>query len=107
MPSVPLSEIVSYVSGRYDGPGDVAITGVAPLSEAGEGHISFLSNPKYAAQLASTKAAAILVSADHAEESPRFIRVPNPYFAMARVIARFFDRRPMPEGISPHASIAG
>ncbi len=106
MPAVPLSEIVSYVSGRYDGAADVAITGVAPLSDAGEGQISFLSNPKYAPELAKTKATAILVSADHAEESPRYIRVPNPYFAMARVIARFFDRRPMPQGVSPHAAVA-
>jgi UDP-3-O-[3-hydroxymyristoyl] glucosamine N-acyltransferase len=106
MPPVPLSEIVSYVSGRYDGPADVAISGVAPLAEADEGQISFLSNPKYAPQLAATKATAVLVSADLAEQSPRYIRVANPYFAMARVIARFFDRRPMPRGISPQASIA-
>ena len=44
MPSVALSDIVSYVSGRYDGPAGVAITGVAPLSDAGEGEISFLSH---------------------------------------------------------------
>ena len=106
MPSVPLSEIVSYVAGRYEGPGDVAITGVAPLSDAAEGQLSFLSNPKYAADLKATKAAAVLVGTDHPEQSPRYIRVPNPYFAVARVIARFFDRRPMPQGVSPQASVA-
>ena len=106
MPSVLLSEIVSYVSGRFDGPGDVPIAGVAPLADAGEGQISFLSNPKYAPQLAATQATAVLVSNDLEEQSPRYIRVANPYFAMARVIARFFDRRPMPLGISPQASIA-
>lgn len=106
MPPVPLSEIVSYVSGRYDGPADVVITGVAPLGDAEEGEISFLSNPKYASQLAATRATAVLVGNDHEGDSPRFIRVANPYFAIARVIARFFDRRPMPQGISPHASVA-
>jgi len=106
MPSVPLSDIVSYVSGRYDGPADVAITGVAPLSDAGEGQISFLSNPKYAPQLASTNATAILVANDLEGDSPRYIRVANPYFAMARVIAKFFDRRPAPQGVSPQAAVA-
>jgi UDP-3-O-[3-hydroxymyristoyl] glucosamine N-acyltransferase len=106
MPSVPLSDIVSYVSGRYSGPGDVAISGVAPLAEAGEGQISFLSNPKYAPQLAGTKAAAVLVSNDLEADSPRYIRVADPYFAVASVIARFFDRRPMPQGVSPNAAIA-
>jgi UDP-3-O-[3-hydroxymyristoyl] glucosamine N-acyltransferase len=107
MPAVPLSNIVEYVSGRYDGPRDLVITGVAPLADAGAAEISFLSNPKYAPQVATTGAAAVLVSRDFPGHSPRWIRVDNPYFAMARVVARFFDERPMPKGISPLASIAG
>jgi len=105
MPSVSLSTIVSFVSGRYDGP-DASITGVAPLSEAGESHISFLSNPKYAPQLATTRAAAVLVADDLPGDSPQWIRVANPYFAMARVVAQFFASRPVPKGVSPHAAIA-
>lgn len=105
MPSVPLSSIVSYVSGRYDGP-ETEITGVAPLSEAGERHISFLANPKYAPQIETTKAAAVLVANDLAGDSARWIRVDNPYFAMARVVARFFAARPAPQGISKHVDIA-
>jgi len=105
MPAVPLSEIVTYVSGRYDGP-DGTITGVAPLADATDGQISFLANPKYVTELASTRATAVLVGNELAIESPRWIRVDNPYFAMARVVARYFDQKPMPRGISPHASIA-
>ena len=106
MPAVPLSEIVEFVSGRYDGPGDVAITGVAPLSDAGEGQISFLANPKYATLLESTQATAVLVSNELEGSEARWIRVSNPYYAMARVVAKFFDRRPMPIGISEKASVA-
>jgi UDP-3-O-[3-hydroxymyristoyl] glucosamine N-acyltransferase len=105
MPSVSLSTIVSFVSGRYDGP-DTTITGVAPLSEAGEGQISFLSNPKYAPQLATTRAAAVLVANDLPGDSPNWIRVANPYYAMARVVGEFFAQRPAPKGVSPHAAIA-
>ncbi|HEY0372354.1 MAG TPA: UDP-3-O-(3-hydroxymyristoyl)glucosamine N-acyltransferase [Thermoanaerobaculia bacterium] len=105
MPPVPLAEIVTFVSGRYRGP-DVPIAGVAPLSEATEQHISFLSNPKYAAQLETTSAAAILVANDLEGDSPRWIRVANPYYAMATTVARFFAQRPRPMGISPQASIA-
>jgi UDP-3-O-[3-hydroxymyristoyl] glucosamine N-acyltransferase len=106
MPAVPLSEIVRFVSGRHDGPGDVSITGVAPLGEAEEGQISFLANPKYAPQLETTRATAVLVANDLAGESPRWIRVDNPYYAMARVVAQFFAEKPAPRGISPHAAIA-
>ena len=105
MPAVPLADIVSFVSGRYDGP-DATITGVAPLADAGDGEISFLANPKYAPQLDTTRATAVLVSNDLGGASPRWIRVDNPYFAMARIVARFFNERPMPKGISSHASIA-
>ncbi len=105
-PAVPLSQIVSFVSGRYDGPADVVIEGVLPLSEATERHISFLSNPKYAPQLESTRAAAVLVAHDIPGESPKWIRVANPYLAMATTVARFFAARPQPKGISPHAAIA-
>jgi len=106
MPAVPLSDIVSFVSGRFEGPSDETIDGVMPLSEATERHISFLSNPKYAAQVETTRAAAVLVANDLPGDSPRWIRVANPYLAMARVVSRFFAGRPAPAGISPQASIA-
>src|SRR3990170_4949536 len=105
MPAVPLSEIVSFVSGRYSGP-DATIDGVLPLSEATERHISFLSNPKYASQLETTNAAAVLVANDLEGDSLKWIRVADPYYAMATTVARFFAERPRPNGISPHAAIA-
>lgn len=106
MPAVPISEIVAFTGGRYSGPAGRMIDGVSPLAGAGEAQLSFLSNPKYASQLASTKAAAIFVSDDVEGDDDRFIRVANPYYAMASVVAKYFDRRPMPSGISPLASIA-
>ncbi len=106
MPAVPISEIVAFTGGRYSGPADRMIDGVAPLAGAGEAQLSFLSNPKYASQLASTRAAAIFVSDDVTGDDDRFVRVANPYYAMASVVAKYFDRRPMPSGISPLASIA-
>ena len=104
--SVPIGEIVEFVEGTYAGPRDLEIAGVAPLSAAGNGQLSFLSNPKYAPQLATTGAGAILVSKSLEGEDRRFIRVDDPYFSVARVLARWFARRPVPDGISPQASIA-
>jgi len=102
---VNLRDIVAFVSGRYDGP-DAEIIGVAPLSEATAQHVSFLSNPKYAPQVETTNAAAVLVANDLPGDSQKFIRVANPYFAMATTVARFFAHRPKPEGISSKAEIA-
>lgn len=104
MPAVPLHDIVRYVSGRYDGP-DLLISGVAPLADATDQYLSFLSNPKYAPMLQTTRAAAVFVAEDLEGNAPNWIRVGNPYFAMARTVANFFAARPRPEGLSPLASI--
>src|SRR5438045_870654 len=106
MPSVPISEIADLVSGRYDGPRDLAIRGVATLSDAQPDQLSFLGNPKYAAQLVTTKAGALLVPKSAPGEDVRFIRVDDVYFAMARILDRWFGERTAPSGISPLASIA-
>ncbi|HEX8154553.1 MAG TPA: UDP-3-O-(3-hydroxymyristoyl)glucosamine N-acyltransferase [Thermoanaerobaculia bacterium] len=105
MPAVPISDIVTFVAGSYSGPADVTVTGVAPLASASEQQISFLSNPKYAPQVETTRASAVLVANDFSGDDERFVRVPNPYFAMATVVARWFAERPAPRGISPLAAI--
>ncbi|HEY3054461.1 MAG TPA: UDP-3-O-(3-hydroxymyristoyl)glucosamine N-acyltransferase [Thermoanaerobaculia bacterium] len=106
MAEVTLGEIADFVGGKFEGVRDARVDGVAPLSEATESQISFLSNPRYAPQLESTRAAAVLVEKSLDTNSARYIRVENPYYAMARVVTRWFAQRPMPSGISPLASIA-
>jgi UDP-3-O-[3-hydroxymyristoyl] glucosamine N-acyltransferase len=106
MPAVPISEIVAYTGGRYDGPADRMIEGVAPLADANATQLAFLSNPKYAPQLAMTKAAAILVPEQAPGDDDRFIRVADPYYAFAQTLTKYFAFRAVPDGISPRASIA-
>jgi UDP-3-O-[3-hydroxymyristoyl] glucosamine N-acyltransferase len=102
MAGIAVSEIVKLVGGKYAGP-EKTISGVAGLAEAGPEHLSFLSNRKYESQVASSNAGAILISGD-ASDDPRFIKVANPYVALADVLTRFFDNRP-PAGVSPLASV--
>jgi len=104
MPEVTLGEIADFVGGKFTGARETRVNGVAPLSDATDHHLSFLANPKYAPQLETTRAAAILAGSD--VPGARVIRVDNPYFAMARVVTRWFADRPMPSEISPLASIA-
>lgn len=106
MPAVSISDIVALVGGRHDGPRERSIRGVAALADAGDDQLSFLSNPKYAAQITTTRAGAILVADDLAGDDPRYIRVANPYLAWAMVIERWFTPDSGTSGISPLASIA-
>jgi UDP-3-O-[3-hydroxymyristoyl] glucosamine N-acyltransferase len=105
MPSVSLGEIVDFIDGHYAGNRDLLITTVASLTDAAADQLSFLSNRKYASQLAQTNAGAILVPKNLEGENDRWIRVDDPYFAIARIMTRWFGARPMPKGISPKASI--
>lgn len=105
MPEVTLGEIADFVGGTFNGSRETRVSGVAALADATERHISFLANPKYAPQLHTTHAAAVLAG-NEVPSGPRVIRVANPYFAMARVVSRWFAERPVPSGISPLASVA-
>lgn len=106
MPTVPLGEIVDFVGGDYVGDRGRSVTAVAPLGQASSKQLSFLSNRKYATQLTETKAGAILVPRNVEGEDGRWIRVDDPYFAVARIMTRWFSARPMPKGVSPLASIS-
>jgi UDP-3-O-[3-hydroxymyristoyl] glucosamine N-acyltransferase len=106
MPAVPIQEIVALVGGRYDGPAELALHGIAPLAEATPEQLSFLANPKYAAQVPTTRAGAVLVADDFDGTDTRLIRVKNPYLAMATVAAKWFAARHAPRGISPLAAVS-
>src|SRR5947207_15127145 len=106
MPSVSIGEIVDFIGGRYAGNRGCMISAVAPLIGANAEQLSFLSNRKYSAQLAASKAGAVLVPQNLEGEDDRWIRVDDPYFAIARIMTKWFGARPMPKGISAQASIA-
>jgi UDP-3-O-[3-hydroxymyristoyl] glucosamine N-acyltransferase len=106
MVGIPIREIVDFVGGDYRGAGDTVISSVNTLSSASPAEISFLSNAKYGPQLQHTRAGAVLVPQQVSGEDPRWIRVPDPYFAMSQVVTRWFARRPMAVGISSQAAVA-
>lgn len=83
-----LDQIVAQLGGRLIGDGSVEILQVGALSSAGRGQISFLTNPKYRAQLKTTHASAVIVSEKNAgdTEIPRIVHA-NPYAYYARVTA--------------------
>ncbi|HEX3951144.1 MAG TPA: UDP-3-O-(3-hydroxymyristoyl)glucosamine N-acyltransferase [Steroidobacteraceae bacterium] len=62
------------------------IHGVATLSHAEPGSLSFLANSRYRRQLSSTRATAVIVSAEDEAHCPCAALIhPNPYLAYARI----------------------
>lgn len=102
-----LSEIVEQLGGILEGDADLEIMAVAGLGEAGPGDISFLSNPKYAAHVAITKASAIIVPADWDRPAPcALVRVENSDQTFAQAAELFYEELSRPAtGIHPSAVV--
>lgn len=87
-----LSEIAKLVGGNLpEGSENPEITGVAALRDALSGDLSFLSNMKYASQVPTTKATAVLVAEDYHAEGVGAIllRVKSPDKAFADIVPLF------------------
>jgi UDP-3-O-[3-hydroxymyristoyl] glucosamine N-acyltransferase len=103
-----LSDIVEKLGGNLEGDGNVEITAVAGLAEAGQGDVSFLANPKYAAQVATTKASAVIVPNDWDRPATcALVRVDNADHVFAQAAELFFEAPPRPPaGVHPSAVVA-
>jgi len=107
-----LGELVERLGGQLAGDPDIEVIGIAPLSDAGASHISFLSNSKFRAQAGQSQAAALILSANDdatVAESYRGARivVKNPYVYFARA-AQLFEAQTAyvkPAGVHPTAFV--
>lgn len=85
---------------------DIEITGAAGLDEAGEGHVTFLANPKYTPRVNTTRASAIYLSEDAATERQiAILRVKDPYLAYTRALRIFYPEPEFQPFIHPSAVI--
>src|SRR5262245_17083567 len=103
---VRLAEIAERLGCVMKGDGDVEITGVVGIEEAGPGHLTFVSNPKYAAKARTTTASAIIVSADFPDVEHATLRSPNPYLTFAQAVELFYEAPKSTPGVNPSARIA-
>ena len=104
--SLKLSELAEQFGLRLHGDGETAIDGVGTLSGASATQISFLSNPAYRDQLASTRAAAVIIAADELDVCPvNALLADDPYVAYAQIAGLFDTRKPANPGVHPSASV--
>jgi len=102
-----LAELAEHLGAELRGDGSCKATGLASLPDAGDSDISFLSDRKYLSTIQNCKAAAVIVTAEHAcEVSGNVLISDNPYLGFAK-ISRLFDDRPiLPEGIHPSSQVS-
>ncbi|HWA37017.1 MAG TPA: UDP-3-O-(3-hydroxymyristoyl)glucosamine N-acyltransferase [Burkholderiales bacterium] len=103
-----LGEIASRLGGRVAGDATTRVRQVGTLEKAGAGEIAFLANPRYTAKLAGTRAAAVILAAEHEALTalPRIV-CDDPYAYFARVSQLFNPLTAQPAGVHPSAVVAG
>ncbi|WP_459874541.1 UDP-3-O-(3-hydroxymyristoyl)glucosamine N-acyltransferase [Halomonas shantousis] len=89
--SCTLGELAERLGARLVGDADRQVSGLATLTEAGPEDISFLANRAYLKHLAATRAGAVLLHPEFAEQAPTArLELANPYLAYAE-LSRLFD----------------
>ncbi len=102
-----VGELAALVGGTVDGDATASVGGVAALRDALPGDISFLSNPRYENQVATTRATAVLVRTDwQGAHTAALVRVENPDKSFAQIVPLFILPPPdFAPGIHPTAII--
>ena len=102
-----LGELAELIDVSLDGDPARRITGLASLAGAGPGQVSFFTNPAYRGQLESSKAAAVIIAAEHAALAPadKLISA-KPYLSFALASRLFVPETAGPAAVHPAASVA-
>jgi len=99
-----LSEIASRLGLPLQGR-DMEISGVNTLADATGSELTFLANPKYAPQLETTRAGAVIISPGQTRDSLSCLVSANPYLDFARSVQLFAKKQGSFSGISPLAVV--
>ena len=103
---ISLGELVTRFGCEMIGDPDIEISDVASLPNAGPRDLSFLSSAGYKEQLASTKAGAVILRQQDAEDAPvAAIIHDDPYACYARMAAVVRPPPEYPPAIHPSAAV--
>jgi UDP-3-O-[3-hydroxymyristoyl] glucosamine N-acyltransferase len=101
-----LRDIADRLGCRLEGDDTIDIRRIAALEDAGPGDLTFFVNPKYAPELRSTRASAVILG-ERAEGAPcATLRARDPYVVFARAVELFADHWRPAQGVHPSAFVA-
>tara|TARA_R110001599_G_scaffold84151_1_gene226868 strand:- start:1862 stop:2893 length:1032 start_codon:yes stop_codon:yes gene_type:complete len=101
-----LGELSALLEVELRGDPTLQIDGLATLKNATVGKLSFLSNPRYVHQLASTQASAVIIDSAFSDScSCAQLLTSNPYVSYAKASQLFAPERADEPGVHPTASV--
>lgn len=87
-----INQIAEIIGGEINGDGNQKIRKIAKIQQAGEGSISFLSNPKYESFIYTTEATAVIVNKTfHPKKNLKtnLIKVVDPYLSFTALLEEY------------------
>lgn len=107
MPTYTLRELCEKLGEPFEGDGSIQIVGVAEITAAKEGDLSFVANPKYVTKIPQCRASAMIVPVDLETDFRPVIRSSNPYLTFTQALYLFHkDQRKVSGGIHPASQVA-
>ncbi len=100
-----LAQIAEVVRGEVDGDGSIEITHACEVTSGSVGGITFLADPKYGRDLASSPASAVILKAGVDSHGRPAIRAANPARAFAEALAFLYPEVPRLSGVHPSATL--
>ena len=105
--SYTLGELAQHVNGRIVGDQSCEIDGVATLSGATSGKITFLTNSAYRKQLNATNASAVILrESDSQQCKVNALVVDDPHSAYAKIASLLYKNKLNTPGIASSAQVA-
>ena len=101
-----LAELGAALSLPLEGDGEVALTGLASLEDAGPNELAFVTGAKFQAAFAKSRAGAFLLPAKFESLGRSCLRSPAPYADFARAVDLFYPRPAPAPGVHPSAVVA-
>jgi UDP-3-O-[3-hydroxymyristoyl] glucosamine N-acyltransferase len=104
-----LDELARQIEAELVGDGSADVTSVATLADAHAGQVSFLANPKYAAEVETTKASAVIVANRGkvpGDGRVALLKSKDPYYSFTRALVLLHGHRTHPHaGVHPGAHV--
>jgi UDP-3-O-[3-hydroxymyristoyl] glucosamine N-acyltransferase len=101
-----LEELARYIGADVMGDKSLDVTSVATLEDAKPGQLSFVANPKYAKQLETTRATAVVVGLNVSSTRVALLRTKDPYYAYSQAIVALHGyRKHAHQGVHAKANI--
>lgn len=107
MSSISLAEIATATGAEYSADELLMIQSVAPLDQAKQGDITFITHSKYLSQLEQCEASAIIASPklDMSHYSGTVLWHNNPYLAYAKTVQLMYPEARLKSGVHASASV--